>query len=430
MTWGDAERRVAESISLITGESRHHSYDELILAPGIRPVLSAIKGQETAGVFQERTVPDAIRLREFLESHSVHHAVVLGSGFIGLEMAEAFGKRGITVSLVDKAPQILPPVDSELAQYFAARIQEQGIDIWLRDTIREIGLGKVYLESGSELAADAVVLALGVRPDLKLARDMGLKLGTTGAVWVDPAMRTSKPHIFAAGDAVEKRDLVTGQRAWWPLAGVANKEGRIAGTNAVGGTAVLKGALGTAIVRVEPYTVAVTGLTEKTTQARGIPYQVLYTIKGDHASYYPGSKDLFAKILFDPEEGRLLGAQIAGQNGVDKRIDVFSTAMSAHMTVEQLGELDLAHAPPFGSSKDSLTITGMAAENLRHGLFQGITSQVLNQWLQESGQDPILLDVRNPDEVQATGGLGDFILMPLDQLRHNLDQVSSAKERS
>ncbi|MCL4318350.1 MAG: FAD-dependent oxidoreductase [Firmicutes bacterium] len=425
VTWIDVENRVAESILRTTGESTRHHYDELILAPGARPILPKIKGQDSSGVFQLRTVPDAVRLRDYLESTAVHHAVVLGSGFIGLEMAEAFGKRGIPVTLIDKAPQILTPVDRELAQYFSDRIQDQKIHIRLQDTIQEISSRKVYLQSGQELAADAVVLALGVRPDLQLAQDMGFKLGVSGAIWVDSAMHTSKPHVYAAGDAVEKRDLVTGQAAWWPLAGVANKEGRVAGTNAVGGQATLKGALGTAIVRVDPYTIAVTGLTEKTARMRDVSYQVIYTIKGHHASYYPGSQDLFAKILFNPANGRILGAQVAGRNGVDKRIDVLSTAISAQMSVEQLGELDLAYAPPFGAAKDSLTITGMAAENLRNGLIQGITPQKLHQWLRDSGKLPLELMLRDPDEIQETGGIGDFISVPLDGLRQNLSRVPS-----
>ncbi len=430
VTWVDVEERVAKSVSRVTGESSRHSYDELILAPGARPIVPEIQGQDMQGVFQLRTVPDAVRLREFIESASAHHAVVLGAGFIGLEMAEVLSKRGIEVTLVDRASQILPPVDSELAQYFGDRIQSQGINVRLQDTIREISRRKVYLGSGQELAADLVVLALGVRPDVQLARDMGLTLGTTGAVWVDSGMRTSHDHIYAAGDAVEKRDLVTGQPAWWPLAGVANKEGRVAGTNAAGGAATLKGALGTAIVRVDPYNVAVTGLTERTLQARDIPYQLMYTVKGDHASYYPGAQDLFTKILFDPEQGRVLGAQIAGRTGVDKRIDVLATAISAHMTVAQLGELDLAYAPPFGSAKDSVIITGMAAENLRNGLIHGITPQELYQWLQQSVNGPILLDVRDPHEVQEIGGIGQFISIPLDNLRRNLDRVLPARDQA
>lgn len=420
----DVDNHRAQSVSRISGESVWHVYDELILAPGSRPISPQIRGQDGSPVFQLRTVPDAIRLREFIESRQLRHAVILGAGFIGLEMAEVLGRRGIEVTLVDRAPQILPPVDEDVAQYFADNIRTQGISMRLNDTIDEITHQTVRLASGETLLADVVVMALGVRPDLTLAQQMGLQMGSTGAIWVDGSMRTSQPHVYAAGDAVEKRDLVTGQAAWWPLAGVANKEGRVAGTNAAGGQATLRGALGTAIVRVEPYTVAVSGLTERSAVKRNVPYQIIYTVKGDHAGYYPGAQDVFTKVLFDPESGRLIGAQIAGRSGVDKRIDVLTTAITARMTVDQLGELDLAYAPPFGAAKDAVIITGMAAENLRQGLVHSLTPSELQTWLQgDSDSRPFLLDVRNGDEIGKTGGIGQFFHVPLDQLRQNLHQL-------
>ncbi|MCY0865175.1 MAG: FAD-dependent oxidoreductase [Sulfobacillus sp.] len=417
------------SVSRDTGESTWFPYDALILAPGARPLTPTLPGSDREHVFQLRTVPDAVRLRDFIESRPVRHAVILGAGFIGLEMAEVLTRRQISVTLVDRAPQILPPVDGDLAQYFLDRIQPSGIDVRLRQTIDAISDDHVRLTSGEVIPADLVIFSLGVRPDVTLAQQMGLRLGITGAIWVDAGMRTSIPQVFAAGDAVEKRDLVTGQPAWWPLAGVANKEGRVAGTNAVGGNAELSGALGTAILRVDPYTAAVTGLTEKTAAARHVAYQVMYTVKGDHAGYYPGAQDLLTKILFDPESGRLLGAQIAGRVGVDKRIDVLATAIAARMTVDALGELDLAYAPPFGAAKDAVIITGMAADNVRRGLVNPITAGELKQWLANADEKPMLLDVRNPDEVHETGGIGSFLHVPLDDLRQKVEELPSSPDQ-
>ncbi len=425
----DVSTQRVESISRETGDSSWHPYDELILAPGAQTLSANLPGQDGDHVFQMRSVPDAARLRAFIESRPTRHATVLGAGFIGLEMAEVLTRRGISVTLVDRAAQILPPVDADVAQYFLDRLDDLGISVRLRDTVSVIEPSRVHLTSGGSLPTDLVVMALGVRPDVTLAHQMGLQLGTTGAVAVDARMATSIPHIFAAGDAVEKRDLVTGSPTWWPLAGIANKEGRVAGTNAAGGTAEFRGALGTAIVRVEPYTLAVTGLTEKSAERLKVPYQVMYTVKGDHASYYPHAQDLFIKILFHPETGRVLGAQIVGRLGVDKRIDVLATVISARMTVDDLGELDLAYAPPFAAAKDAVVITGMAAENARRGLVTPLTPGQLQQWLAKGSTPPVLLDVRNAEEVNATGGIGDFLHVPLDGLRRQWDRLPPAADR-
>ncbi len=425
----DTSTRRVESISRETGQSLWHQYDEVILAPGAQTLSANLPGQDGSHVFQMRTVPDAARLRAFIESRPTRHATVLGAGFIGLEMAEVLTRRGISVTLVDRAAQLLPPVDADVAQYFLDRLDDSRVSVRLADTISAIEPTRVHLASGTTLPTDLVIMALGVRPDVILAQQMSLRLGTTGAVAVDARMATSVPHVYAAGDAVEKRDLVTGNAAWWPLAGIANKEGRVAGTNAAGGAAEFRGALGTAIVRVDPYTLAVTGLTEKSAGRQLVPYQLIYTVKGDHASYYPHAQDLFIKILFHPETGRVLGAQIVGQAGVDKRIDVLATAISARMTVDDLGELDLAYAPPFAAAKDAVVITGMAAENTRRGLVKPLTPSQLKQWLGEGLTPPVLLDVRDADEVGATGGIGDFLHIPLDGMRRQWDRLPPTADR-
>lgn len=410
------------------------SYDELILAPGSVPIRVPIPGSDLANVYHLRTVPDALRLRDYLKHYGIGRAVVLGAGFIGIEITEMLLRQGVEVVLVDLAPQILPPFDRDIARAMEDRMRNEGVQIRLNQSIDHIiGAGwvsAVRLTTGDVVSADMVVLALGVRPDVSLAQKAGLRLGQTGAIWVDARMQTSNPHIYAAGDAVEKVNLVTGRRDWWPLAGVANKEGRVAGTNAAGGQAELKGALGTAIVRFNPWSVGLTGLTEKRAKQLGIPYSVGYTLRGHHAGYYPGAKDLLMKVVYDPETGRLLGAQAMGQAGVDKRIDIIATALYAKIGIHDLAQLDLAYAPPFGAAKDPAVIAGMAAENNLENMVESLTPESLKDWLQEYADlGPVLIDVRDSREIQLTGGIGDFQAIPLNSLRGELPRLERFKSQ-
>ncbi len=411
------------------GVTKTGHFDHFILAPGATPIIPNLPGMERADVFFLRTVPDALRLRDYLEQHPIQHVTVVGAGFIGMEMTEVLHQRGVEVTVVDRAPQILPPLDREIAEFLATRLVNQGIHLNLSNTLAGIsgalGHPMVHLSSGQHIAADLVVIGLGVRPAVRLAEAMGLVLGSTGAIQVDNRMRTSQTNVWAAGDAVEKHDLVTNQPRWWPLAGVANKEGRVAGTNAAGGNAVLPGALGTAIVRVAPYTIGMTGLTENTARQEGIPHRVLHTIRGHHAGYYPGARDVLIKLLYHPDTGRILGGQVAGEDGIDKRLDVIATAIHANMTVDALADLDLAYAPPLGAAKDPIVITGMGASNHHQGLTQGLTADDLAQWL-DSSEPPYLLDVRDPHET-SLGIIPSAHQIPLHDLRGRLTEIPPNK---
>lgn len=417
----------AKHLRFVTsGRVDHAAFDRLVLAPGSMPIIPKLPGVERSDVFMLRTVPDALRLREYLDEHPVHHVAVIGAGFIGLEMAEVLRQRGLEVTLVDQAPHVLPPIDSDIAGFLESRMPELGIRLALSNTLMGIrgavGCPVVDLSSEPAVVTDLVVMGLGVRPSLQLARQMGLVLGVSGAIQVNDRMQTSHPDVFAAGDAVEKWDLVTQRPRWWPLAGVANKEGRVAGTNAAGGHATLKGALGTGIVRLAPYVVGVTGLTERTAQRDHIPYRLLHTIRGHHAGYYPGARDVLIKLLYEPGTGRVLGAQAAGEEGIDKRIDVIATAIQARMTVDDLANLDLAYAPPVGAAKDPVIIAGMAATNHLQGLVENVSADQLAEWLTRPDV-PFLLDVRDVQETLVSGLIPGAKNIPLNDLRARIDEV-------
>ncbi len=408
------------------GQPDYATFDRLILAPGSTAIVPALPGIDRPDVFFLRTVPDALRLREYLDTKAVHHAAIIGAGFIGLEIADVLRHRGVEVTLVDKAAHVLPPVDDDIAGFLETRFPHLGIQAALSNTLMGIrgtvGHPLVDLSSGQSLSTDLVVMGLGVRPSIHLAQSMGLDLGVTGAIRVNHRMQTSHPDVFAAGDAVEKWDLVTQRPRWWALAGVSNKEGRVAGTNAAGGDATLKGSLGTGIVQVSPYVVGVTGLTEKTAQREQISYRLLHTVRGHHAGYYPNARDILIKLLYDPDTGRILGAQAAGEDGVDKRIDVIATAIHANMTVEDLAGLDLAYAPPVGAAKDPVVIAGMSATNHQQHLVENVAADQLAQWL-TSAEPPFLLDVRDKHETVTSGKIAGSKNIPLNDLRQRLGEI-------
>ncbi|MBE3576348.1 MAG: FAD-dependent oxidoreductase [Limnochordales bacterium] len=469
----DREARVVRGVVLPRGEEFSEPYSALVLACGSRPVRPPIPGLDRPNVYQLRTVPEAVALRRVVEaarkrSSGQPRAVVVGAGFIGLEVAEALLRQGFHVTLVEQAPQVLPPLDPEMAALVAMSLREQGIELVLGDGAREfVGPSKaagpapsggenadgepataLLLASGRRLEAEIFVVGLGVRPDVELAREAGLQLGVTGGIRVDERMQTSDPLIFAAGDAVECTDLVTGQPALFPLAGPANKQGRVAGDQAAAvaagaareklapeaGRLRFRGALGTAIVRAGTITAGITGLSEKRARACGLPVAVGYTVSGHHAGYYPGAKSLFIKLVWSPQDGRLLGAQVVGAEGVDKRIDVVATAIMGGLRVEELADLDLAYAPPFGAAKDPIVIAGMAAQNRQLEIVDGITPAELASMLganADQGDDGVtsrlqLVDVRNPQET-AGGHIPGAILIPLDTLRENLDKLDPHK---
>jgi NADPH-dependent 2,4-dienoyl-CoA reductase/sulfur reductase-like enzyme/rhodanese-related sulfurtransferase len=406
---------------LRSGEERDERWDELVLAPGAAPFTPAAPGVDLPGVFVVRTIPDARRIRAWMTDREARRAVVVGGGFIGLEMAENLVRRGLEVTVLEKMGQVMPPVDAEMAVYVARALQDQGVTLRLGEgfsSIEQVEAGlRVRTDQGGHIDADLVVLALGVRPETQLARAAGLAIGARGGIVVDAQQRTSDPHIYAVGDAVEVRDAVLGQETILPLAGPANRQGRVAADAIAGRAGRFRGVQGTAIVEVLGITVATTGASERGLLRAGRSnLGVLWLHPGHHASYYPGAQPIHLKVVFDRGDGRLLGAQAVGKVGVDKRIDVIATLLQMGATVRDLAEVELCYAPQFGSAKDPLNLAGMMAVNVLDG------DMPLADWraLQEGGH--VLLDVREPHE-HAEGAIGGALHVPLHQLRDRSGEI-------
>ncbi len=417
--------------NLVTQEVTSHPYDKLILAPGAGAIVPDIPGIHAKNIFTVKTVPDSDKIKSFLQNHPSQHALVIGGGFIGLETAEALKNRGLQVTIVEKAPQILPPFDPDMARLIAFHLQEKDVRIIADDGIQlfhQTGeLSKeAELESGKRLPMDIAILSIGVRPELKLAREAGLEIGGTGGIAVNDRQQTSDPDIYAAGDAVESIHLVTGKRARIPLAGPANKQGRVAGANAGGGDLHFLGALGTAIVESLGITAGKTGLTEHEAKSHGFHYFVSLTHPLDHAGYYPGAEALHIKLVVEQKTGKLLGAQIVGEQGVDKRIDVLATALHGRMTVKDLEQLDLAYAPQFNSAKGPVIMAGFVASNTLRGEVKTITSDELKTKM-ETNTSLQLLDVRTTEEYQEAH-LPQACLIPVDELRDHLQELDFFQE--
>jgi NADPH-dependent 2,4-dienoyl-CoA reductase/sulfur reductase-like enzyme/rhodanese-related sulfurtransferase len=417
--------------NLVSGAVMSHPYDTLILAPGAGAIIPNIPGIHSKNIFSVKTVPDSDRIKSFLHDHLSQKALIVGGGFIGLETAEALAHRGLTVTIIEKAPYILPPFDSDMARLVAHHIEEKGMNIITDDGIagfhqRGELAQEAELESGTRLPMDLAILSIGVRPELKLARDAGLEIGSSGGIAVNNRQQTSDPDIYAAGDAVETTHLVTGKRTRIPLAGPANKQGRVAGANAAGGDLQFHGALGTAIVESMGITAGKTGLTEHEACTHGLKYFVSVTHPLDHAGYYPGAEALHMKLVVEQETGKLLGAQIVGEQGVDKRIDVLATALHAKMKVQDLEQLDLAYAPQFNSAKGPVIMAGFVAANTLRGEVKTLTCVELQKKL-ETNNSLQLLDVRTPEEYQEAH-LPHARLVPLDELRDHLKELDPTKE--
>lgn len=404
-----------------TGETYEESYDALILAPGAAPIRPPLPGLDNPRVFTLRTVPDLDRLMNAI-TNEVKHVTVVGAGFIGLETVEALRHRGLAASLIERAPQVLTPLDAEMTTPLAATLKAHGVDLLLGESLHSVDDGEqltLNLESERQLKTDLVVLAIGVKPENQLARDAGLEIGQTGGVSVNSHQQTSDTSIYAVGDAVEVQHVVNGKSILLPLAGPANRQGRIAADAIFGRAASYRGSQGTAICKVFDLTAASTGLNERSLQAANMPYEKLYLHGNDHASYYPGATMISLKVLFDPESGKLLGAQAVGEKGVDKRIDVLAVALQADMSIDDLAEMELSYAPPYGAAKDPLNLVGMAAQNLQSGLLSLIHPEQLAKELDHVQ----LVDVREAEEI-ASGQINGARNIPLSQLRelsHLLD---------
>lgn len=423
----DSAQKLVRVVDLLSGKEYDERYDKLVLSPGAEPLRPAIEGIGSDKIFTLRSVPDTDKIKTYIQRRKVKRAVIVGGGFIGLEMAENLYMAGAEVFIVEMADQVMAPVDYSMAAIVHQHLLSKGIHLMLGNGVtrfedRDEELC-VSLSDGKQLVADMALLSIGIRPENQLAKSAGLQLGERGGIVVNDYMQTSDPDIYALGDAVEIKNLVTGKPVMIPLAGPANKQGRIVANNIVfGNKSVYRGAIGTSIAKVFDLTVAAVGTNAKQLKKANIPYMESYTHGASHAGYYPGGAMLSVKILFEPDNGRLLGAQVVGQKGVDKRIEMLAQTIQRAGTVYDLAELEHAYAPPYASAKDPVNMAGFVAENILQGLCRIIT------WREVSslGEHVLKIDVRTPKEYQA-GTIPGFVNIPLDELRNHLDELP--KER-
>ena len=426
--------------NLQSGEVLHESYDALLLSPGAAPIRPPFPGIDSPGVHTLRNIPDMDRILAALEQDKPRHVTVVGGGFIGLEMMEALHQLKLEVTLLELSEQVMAPVDKEMANMLHARIREEGVDLRLRTGLSAIesldvladtaavtaeqrrGL-RLTLSDGTHLDTGLLILAIGVKPETLLAAQAGLELGPRGGIKVDAGMRTSDPFIYAVGDAVEETDFVTGESVLIPLAGPANRQGRIAADNMLGRSETYKKTQGTAICKLFDLAVASTGLNEKRLVQLGLPFEKAYVHPGSHAGYYPGAHPVSLKLLFAPD-GKIYGAQAIGKDGVDKRIDVLAVAQRAGLTVFDLQDLELTYAPPFGSAKDVINMAGFVASN--H--LKGDTTLCHAAEVQARHPHQVVLDVRNTPELDKLGRIPGAMHIPLDELRGRLDELPRDKE--
>lgn len=405
----------------------HESYDTLVLSPGAEPVRPPLPGNSLPGVYTLRNIPDMDAIKQHIEHKGAKKAVIVGGGYIGLEMAEALVERGLKVSLVELAGQVMGTVDPEMAAPLHQELELHGTQLYLGCSLTEItaaGEGlNVLLSTGEAVETDLVILAIGVRAESRLAKEAGLEIGQRGGIVVNERMQTSDPAVYAVGDAVEVEDFVGGYQTLIPLAGPANRQGRIAADNICGRDSTYHKTQGTAICKVFNLAVAVTGMNEKSLKRTGINYQKVYVHPASHAGYYPGASQISLKLLYDPAGGKILGAQAVGTKGVDKRIDVLAVAIRAGLTVYDLQDMELSYAPPYGSAKDPINYAGFAAVNS----IKGDAPICHTEDILALGENQLLLDVRTPDEAQA-GTISGAVNIPVDDLRNRLGELSRDKE--
>ncbi len=420
----DRNRKLVHVRNLATGQEYDESYDKLILSPGASPIRPNLPGIDLPGIYTLRNLNDMDRILQTIHN-GVTHAVIIGAGFIGLELAENLVKRGINTSVVELQDQVLPPLDKEMAVPIADKLREKGVTLFLNQSAEAFEQANdqltVRLNSGHSLQAQLVIVGVGVRPDNHLAVEAGLEISQRGGIRVDEFLQTSDPDIYAAGDAIEVRDFVTGEHTQLPLAGPANRQGRIAADNAFGRKQRFRGSQGTAIVGVFDRIAALTGASEKTLRRLSRSHRKIYVHPANHAGYYPGAEGMTLKVLFEPFTGKLLGAQAIGGTGVDKRIDVISVAIQAGMTVFDLEEMELAYAPQFGSAKDPVNMAGFVAA----GLVKDDHPQVDVEYVLE--HQSFMLDVRTPTEFDA-GHIPNAVNIPVDDLRSRLAEVPSDRQ--
>lgn len=404
------------------------TYDNLILSPGAEPIRPSIPGIEDNRIFTLRTIPDTYRIHDYIQSHTPKTAVVVGAGFIGLEMAENLTKAGLSVSVVEFSNHIMAPLDYDMAAHAHHYLREKNIVLYLNEAVTAFSshLSEliVTLSSGKEIKADLVLLAVGVKPDTRLAKDSGLAVNERSAILVDSFMRTSHKNIYAVGDAVEVRNFITNSPSYLPLAGPANKQGRIAADQIAGLQSEYKGSQGSSVLKLFDLTIAATGLNEKSAEEEKIPFDKVCLYPPSHATYYPGATSLTLKVLFEKATGRILGAQALGFEGVEKRIDVLATAIRGKMTASDLTELELCYAPPYSSAKDPVNMAGFLIENLFTKKVEQFHWNDIQNILKD--KNAILLDVRTDNEYQD-GHINGSLHLPLHLLREELHRLDTGK---
>lgn len=423
------EEKSVEVLDRKTGKSYNETYDKLILAPGAAPFRPPIPGLDDARVFSLRNIPDTDTIKGFIDEHKPSKAVVVGAGYIGLEMAENLHLRGVDVTVVELADRVLPGLDFEMSALVYHHLLKKEVDVIAGNGVKAILPGEdgvtVELADGHQIETDLVILGLGVKPETKLAADAGLKLGVTGGIAVDEHLRTSDPDIYALGDAIEVKNLVSGEPALIPLAGPANKQGRMVADIICGRDQSYKATQGTAILKVFEMSVAVTGLNEEALRRTGLDYRKSIIHTASHATYYPGASTLSIKLLFAPADGKLLGAQVVGADGVDKTMDVLAVAMRAGLTVHDLEELELSYAPPFSSAKSPVNVAGYVASNVLKG---DCSVFYWDDIAEMDREESILLDVRSSFEFKKLGTIEGAINIPIDKLRGSIDEIPKDKE--
>ncbi|PSH04070.1 MAG: CoA-disulfide reductase [Acidobacteria bacterium] len=423
----DRENREVEVKRVQTGEIYREKYDALVLSPGAMPIRPALPGIDLPGIFVMRTIPDSRQIRTWIADRKVERAVIVGGGFIGLEMAENLANRGISVTVIEMLDQVLPPLDPEMAEPVQEHLIKNGVTLHLSDGLAGFEQSSargltVKTKSGASLPAELVILSIGVRPEIALAKEAGLAIGERGGIRVDEQMRTNDPNIWAVGDAVETRNIVTGERGTVPLAGPANRQGRVAADSICGKESYFRGVQGTAVVGLFGLTIATTGANEKTLRRLGTTgFQKIYLHPGHHVGYYPSATPIHLKLLFSNDDGRILGAQAVGQEGVEKRIDVIAMAIQNGASVFDLEEAELCYAPQYGAAKDPVNLAGMIAGNVLRGDVS------LAEWESLSSTSALLVDVRQPEEF-AAGHIPNAVNIPLHQLRSHLQEIPRDRE--
>ena len=422
------EQKTVTVRNLETGAVFEESYDKLLLSPGARPTQPDLPGIGLDRLFTLRTVEDTFRIHDFVRQQKPRSVVLAGGGFIGLELAENFREQGIEVTIVQRPRQLMSPFDPEMAAFLHAKMRKKGIRLMLGSSVEgfqeKSGTIQVLLKGEEPVSADMAVLAIGVTPDTPLAREAGLELGIKGSILVNDRMETSVPDIYAVGDAVQVKHFVTGEDALISLAGPVNKQGRIAADNICGGDSRFSGSLGSSVIKLFDMTAACTGINERAARKAGIDCDKVYLSPSSHAGYYPGARVMTMKVLFEKGTFRLLGAQIVGYEGVDKRIDVLAAAIHAGMSAADLKELDLAYAPPYSSAKDPVNMAGFMIENISKGYLKQFFWDELDTLPMDGSA--VLLDTRTKEEF-GSGHIDGFVNIPVDELRERLGELETGK---